>query len=248
MRSLALLIVLIAGNVDVESAPALPLDDWASVLSRFVDDAGRTDFEALARDREALDRYVAWLAKHGPRSTPSEFTSSEAVLAYHINAYNALAMVGVIERGIPRNFSSFFKRARFFRFRKTIVDGDATNLYDYENDVIRPLGDPRVHFALNCMVRSCPRLPRTPFQADTLNAVLEQLSREFFMSKTHLRLDLQARRVAVSAILDFYTEDFVASGKAEDLLSFVNHYRDEPIPAEFQVDFLDYDWEINQQP
>jgi hypothetical protein len=69
------------------------------------------------------------------------------------------------------------------------VDGEKTNLYDYENKVIRPLGDARVHFALNCMVRSCPRLPRTPFKADTLDLVLEQLSHEFFMSEKHLRVD-----------------------------------------------------------
>ena len=85
------------------------------MLTRFVDDAGRTDFEGLAQDHDALIRYVEWLAKHGPRSTPAEFASAEAVLVYHINAYNALAMDGVIERGIPRNFSNFFKRAGFFR-------------------------------------------------------------------------------------------------------------------------------------
>ena len=37
------------------------------------------------------------------------------------------------------------------------------SLYTLENDVIRPLGDERVHFALNCMVVSCPRLPRVAF-------------------------------------------------------------------------------------
>lgn len=115
MRCLVLSLLLIGSIANVEAQTSLPVDDWADVLTRFVDDEGRTDFEGLAQDRDALIRYVEWLAKHGPRSTPAEFASAEAVLVYHINAYNALAMDGVIERGIPRNFSNFFKRARFFR-------------------------------------------------------------------------------------------------------------------------------------
>ena len=248
MKSIVLLLSLLAANANAETAAAQAIDDWTSVLSRFVDDQGRTDFKALAKDDDALRRYIAWVAAHGPRSTPSDFASAEAVLAYHINAYNALAMAGIIERAIPDNFSSLFKRASFFSFRDIVVDGDKTNLYDYENKVIRPLGDPRVHFALNCMVRSCPRLPREPFRADTLDSVLEQLSREFFTNEIHLRVDHGRRRVAVSAILDFYTEDFASSGNARDLIPYINRYREDAIPGEFRVDFLDYDWQINQQP
>ena len=74
-------------------------------------------------------------------------------------------------------------------------------------------------------------------QADTLDAVLEQLSREFFTSENHLRLDHDRRRVAVSAILDFYTKDFASSGQAKDLISYINRYRDEAIPAEYHVGF-----------
>lgn len=224
------------------------LADWSSVLERFVDASGRTDFRALAQDRAALDRYVDWLSSHGPRSTPEAYTSTSDILAYHINAYNALAMHGVIERKIPDNFSSFFKRASFFRFRTIVVDGDETNLYDYENDVIRSLGEPRVHFALNCMVRSCPRLPRQPFVGATLDAELEALTRAFFDDDLHLQLDANRKVVKVSAILDFYTGDFVATGRADDLIPYVNRYLTEPVPADYRVRFLKYDWRINQQP
>ena len=229
-------------------ALAAPLDDWVAVLENHVDEAGRTDFRALAREPETLQRYVAWLAVNGPQSTPADFSSAAAVLAFHINAYNALAMNGVIERGIPNDFSSFFKRASFFRFRAITVDGLRTNLYDYENNVIRPLGEPRVHFVLNCMVRDCPRLPRTPFMAATLEQDLEALTREFLNQPKYVLVDNAIGLVKVSAILDFYTRDFVASGRARDLLPWINRYRDEPLKADHRIEFLDYDWRINQQP
>jgi hypothetical protein len=224
------------------------LEVWARVLDRYVDEDGRTDFRRLAGDRADLDSFVDYLANHGPVSTPAQFDTRDAVLSYHINAYNALAMHGVIERGIPRNFDGFFKRAGFFRFRAIRVDGRETNLYDYENQVIRPLGEARVHFALNCMVRDCPRLPRTPFTAAGLEQELEALTREFFSTAKHIHVDPAKREVAVSAILDFYTEDFVASGRNQDLIGYVNRYRDDPVPGDYRVSFMDYDWTVNQQP
>jgi hypothetical protein len=80
------------------------LEIWGRVLDRYVDEQGRTDFRRLTGDRADLDRFVAYLANHGPVSTPAQFGTSDAVLSYHINAYNALAMHGVIERGVPGDF------------------------------------------------------------------------------------------------------------------------------------------------
>merc|ERR1712093_826904 len=122
-------------------------------------------------------------------------------MAYYINSYNALAMYGVIEKGIPDGFTSFFSRAAFFKFRDVVIGGKVTNLYDFENDVIRPLNEPRAHFALNCMVKDCPRLPQTPFYAETLDDTLEQATREFFGSKKHFYFDDKRKRVYVSEIL-----------------------------------------------
>ena len=230
------------------AAETSALANWQQVLTNFVDSNGRINFRLLATERQGLDDFVAWLANHGPITTPRDFPSDEAIKAYHLNAYNALAMHGVLERDLPANFSSFFKRASFFRFRKIVVDGQSTNLYDYENKIIRPLGDARVHFALNCMVRSCPRLPRKAFEKQTVDATLDDLTREFFATPEHLRINADKRRVAVSAILDFYTKDFVASGKARDLLSFINRYLEQAVPRDYQVTFIDYDWTVNQSP
>lgn len=233
-----------ADSTDVEAALAA----WARVLERHVDSLGRTAFDALAGDRADLDRVVAAVAAVDPQTHPALAGSPDAVLAWHINAYNALAMHGVIEEGIPADFNSFFKRAGFFKFRKVTIGGRQTSLYDYENKVIRPLDEPRVHFALNCMVRDCPRLPREPFLAATVQAQLEAATVEFFASDRHLRVDDAQRRIEVSAILDFYTRDFVASGRRDDLPGYINRYRESPLPADYRVHFMDYDWTVNRQP
>ncbi len=253
--SRALLVVLLPVLAAVNVAGASPagqyaaaLGDWAAVLEQYVDEKGRVNFAALAEDPAPLERYVAAVADYGPASAPADFVDPAAVLAYHINTYNALAMYGVIDRGIPEGFLNFFQRASFFRLRDVVIDGDETSLHAYENKVIRPLGDPRVHFALNCMVKDCPRLPRRPFVAATLDEDLESATREFFSHPRKLAIDHASETIRVSAILDFYTGDFAASGEAADLPAYINRYVDEPLPAGYRVTFFDYDWRINAQP
>jgi len=159
------------------------LGDWAATLERFVDDQGRTDFIALSKDTSQLQRFVDAVGRVSPQSHPELFPSSEEVLAYHINTYNALAMKGVIERDIPKNFSSLFKRASFFKFRRVVIGGKKTNLYDYENKVIRPLGDAfctKLHGSrLPTLTQNVihPRESRTRFTS--------RLSRVFLKTQTH---------------------------------------------------------------
>lgn len=234
--------------VALKQAHKQATQDWEYVLANYVDEEGRTNFKGLSDDIAPLENVVTFIGFASPTATPELFTSPEEVMSYHINSYNALAMFGVIEKGIPEGFTSFFSRAAFFKFRDVVIGGKVTNLYDYENDVIRPLNEPRVHFALNCMVKDCPRLPTTPFYPESLNETLEQLTYEFFNKQKHFYLDDKRKRVYVSEILDFYTEDFVASGKAKDLPQYINQYIEQPIPANYKLRFIDYDWRINAQP
>lgn len=242
-----LLVNLCSQVVQADENYEQAIANWSKVLVKYVDTAGRVDFSALAQNREALDDFVAYIASTSPKSAPELFPEQQDRLAYHLNAYNALAMQGVIEKGIPSGFTSFFKRAAFFKFRKITIGGKKTSLYDYENGVIRAFNEPRIHFALNCMVKDCPRLPREPFLANTLDEQLNSVTREFFNKEKHLRLDREKGIVYLSEILDFYTEDFVSSGRAQDLLSYVNNYLDIPAPDSYRVKFIKYDWRINSQ-
>ena len=215
------------------------------MLQQRVDAQGRVDFAGLAGERADLDRYVAWVYAVSPGNRPELFPTSQHVLAYHLNAYNALAMYAVIESGIPETNAGFGK-VRFFFLRRVKVGGQSLNLRAYENEVIRPLGDSRAHFALNCMSVSCPRLPREPFDAAVLDQQLDREARQFFNEPRNLRVDAAARTIYLSEILDFYPEDFLA--QAPSLVAYVNRYHEPPVPENYTVVFTPYDWTINRQP
>lgn len=222
-----------------------PRERWQRVLTDFVDDQGRVDFDRLASQRADLDAYVAWVNHNGPDNRPALFASPADVLAYHLNAYNALAMHAILDDGIPATLAGLTK-VRFFYFKRVQVAGRSISLYAYENDVIRALKEPRVHFALNCMSVGCPRLPREPFDGRRLDAQLDREARFFFNEPRNLRVDDAARTLQVSEILSFYTADFLAA--APTLAAYINRYRSASVPADYAVQFIAYDWTVNRQP
>jgi hypothetical protein len=234
------LVVLPSAEPD---APALSKPQaqaaWARVLSQYVNERGLVDFAGLAKapqDLHAVVRYVA-TTKVELLATPSER------LSYHINAYNALSMFNVIDLGLPASNASLASRYRFFIGRKHQIGGQTQSLYDYENLVIRKLGEPRIHWALNCSALSCPVLPRQPFTAAMLEAELERESRAFFANPQNLRVDHSTRTVFLSEILNFFPEDFVPVA-APNLIAYVKRYSPMPLDESYRVEFIPYNWTI----
>ena len=251
-RLLCALAVLLAGCAQLVPAPegaaftdrAAAEAAWARVLDQRVDERGRVDFAGLERDHADLDRFVSWVYAVGPNNRPELFASRAEVLAYHLNAYNALAMYSILAAGRPRSLSEY-GLLRFFYLRRVAVGGEAMSLYRYENKVIRPMGEERVHFALNCMAASCPRLPRAPFRAATLDAALAGESTRFLDEPRNVAVDAARRKLRLSAIFNFYPEDFRAA--APGLIAYVNRHRAEQVPVDYGIEFIDYDWTVADQ-
>ena len=229
------------------AASAVSLDEaragYARVLQRHVNDQGQVDFAALRDDTSdaglgALEAYLQAIAATPLDAAPTP----RARLAHMVNAYNALSMYNVIASGIPPSHNGFAK-VRFFVLRKFVIGGTPMSLYDFENSIIRKLGEPRVHFALNCSAVSCPVLPRAVFTAGRLDEELERETRIFFARASNLRIDDAQRTVFFNEILKFYTEDFVPA-HGLNLIAYAQRYTDRQIPADYAIAFSPYDWTI----
>ena len=220
---------------------------WAAVLGRFVDDQGRVDFEGVRDRPDDLHVYVRYVSQTSPKRQPDRFALDRDRLAFYINSYNALSMYNILDTGIPDTLAAL-RKIRFFFLKKLVVGGEALSLYKYENEIIRKLGDERIHFALNCMSAGCPRLPRKPFTAKGLDAELNAEAHRFFGEERNVRVDAAARKVYLSEILKFYTEDFLR--KSPNLIAYANRYRsaDKKLPEDYEVEFIAYDWTVNIQP
>jgi hypothetical protein len=212
---------------------------WNRVLTEFVDDNGLVDFARLAQKKSGLKQYVYYISV-----TPiTRFSSSQARLAHYINSYNALSMYNVIDLGIPDSNASLLARYNFFIRRKFVIGGETMSLYDYENKVIRAVGDSRVHWALNCSALGCPTLPRNAFTAENLDAELDREARKFFSQPRNLRVDHEKREVWLSEIFQLFPEDFVPK-HGENFIDYANKYVATPIPRDYAIRIIPYDWTI----
>jgi len=217
---------------------------WADVLAKYVDSDGYIDFYVLEKNILNLQNYVGYIQAHGPKSQPEEFNTPEKKLAYYINSYNALSMYNVIDSHQTKSNSGFAK-VKFFFLKKFEIDGEKMSLLSYENDIIRKVGEPRIHFALNCMSVGCPRLPATPFDSKNLEKQLQDGAIEFFNNPKQMYIDDAKQTVYLSEILKFYSEDFASSRSG--LIEYVNKYAKKKAPHNYKVEFIPYDWTIIHQ-
>jgi hypothetical protein len=174
-------------------------EDFDRVLYRFVDDQGRVDYAALKRDARDLERYYLFLSAYSPDSHPALFPTESSKLAYWLNAYNAaviktvltyypLSSVGDIKPPLLLFFLP--QQSGFFLFQRATFGGSTTSLYFLEHWVIRRrFADPRVHFALNCASRGCPRLPRQAFTAEHLDEQLDHETRKFLAEERNFTIN-----------------------------------------------------------
>ena len=230
--------------------------DWNLVLSTFVDDRGAVDYAALARAPQALDRFLAAVERTSPDSEPALFPTRNDQLAYYLNAYNASVFRGVLARGPEKDSvwkGGLVSGYSFFVGTDIVLGGVKTNLKKLEDKTVRGrFADPRIHAALNCASRGCPRLARKAFEPATLDAELDAAMREFVSEGRNVSVDTAARRVTLSKIFMWFEGDFLAfeknQGKANPtLVDYVNRYRaaDAQVPRDLRVGFAEYDKSLN---
>jgi hypothetical protein len=239
------------------------------VQSRFVDERGLVDYRGLTRDPADLERYQLALTSRSPDSDPELFPAREEQLAYWINAYNASVLSAVVAHYPIRSVTDVktpfplrlvSDKIGFFFLQEITLGGEEMSLHSLENSVIRGRFDePRVHFALNCASRGCPRLPRSAFTGAELDDQLDREARRFFAEERNLRIDHTERVVLLSSILEWYEDDFTdwlaarRPDRPATLLEYVALYAPPERAADLQrardyeIRFVPYDWSLNDQ-
>jgi hypothetical protein len=212
----------------------------AQVLEQCVRSDGTVSFAALTKVRGNLNRYLVHVAETSPMNRPKSFATDAERLAYYINSFHGLLLSGLLELG-PATSSTGDAQRKVLK-KKFVIGGEDMSLSNYLDKVIRKAGDPRVHFAISRITVGSPRLRPEPYSADDLDSELETAARAFLGSDDHVRVDSAEGIVYVSGILKWYEKDFVGDGENAQLIEYINRYRDEPVPSDLKLKFIDHDW------
>ncbi len=228
-------------------------DDWDALLRRYVDESGAVDYagwKGAAADVHALDEYLALLS----RGDPQQHATREAQLAFWINAYNALTIRGILREYPTASIQQHAALLWGFNIWRDLLlhVGDSDySLGWIEHELLRPLHEPRIHFAIVCASRGCPRLLNRAYTAAELEARLDWNSRAFFADSQKLAYDASTSRLRLSPILKWYAADFGPDQAA--MLTAIAPYLPADVSRQLQsggtvrVDYLDYDWSLNEQ-
>lgn len=239
-------------------------------------DSGNVDYARIGKN----GLYKAYRqATYGLRGLNLQsLNTREQKLAFWINLYNALIVDAVIRfdiRKSVREAGGFFLKAAYniggYRFSADDIEhgilranaghpaipGPQFGADDPRLAFVLDRFDHRIHFALVCASESCP--PINVYEAASIDEQLT-LAAQNFVNGGSFRIDLNAKKVHLSKIFQWYAPDFggtllnmVGLGDFSTVLRTAGQYLvDSPQktavlehPQEFNVKIDRYDWSLN---
>lgn len=197
-------------------------------------------YKALKASPQKLHAYLDTLAAVTKRQFAS-WTEAQQ-LAFGFNLYNAATLKLIVDhypvksiRDIGNIFRGPWKQ-KVVRFR-----GEKITLDDLEHGFLRQeYNEPRLHVALVCAAIGCPPLRTEAYVADRLDEQLNDQSRTFLQSPKGLVVDRVNGKAHISSIFKWYGDDFPS------VRDFVSRHSGHDLTG-LEIDYLDYDWSLNEQ-
>ena len=216
--------------------------EWDVLVKKHVSKNGMVDYQGFLKDKKQLQVYLDKLSANKPTSK----WSKNEKMAFWINAYNAFTVklildhypinsIKDIKKGIP--FVNSVWDITFIPMGKEKID-----LNYIEHSILRKeFKDPRIHAAINCASFSCPLLRNEAYYASRLDEQLNDAMRRFVNDSERNQLDKS--NIKISKIFSWFGGDFKLNGLS--VVDYLNKYAKKRVQPNAKIDFLEYQWELN---
>ncbi len=224
---------------EVEEEYVAPFLDqpWTNLLQKHVSEDGKVNYKSFKNDRDFLKMYLDDLSDPILLET---WDASEQ-LAYWLNVYNAFTVKLIIDHYPMQSIKEIKTLKEPWDFRFIKIKEKWYTLNDIEHKILRKMGDPRIHFGINCASFSCPPLLNEAFTGKKVDEQLEKLAYNFINDPTRNRITPNA--IEISKIFRWFASDFKTSGT---LIDFLNKYSKVNINSTAKKSFMKYDWSLNE--
>lgn len=231
------------------TASAALESQWDALARRHIAPGRIGNVELNVVDYAAIARDPQWPALLKAMASAAEPTNARERMAFWINAYNVMAIKVVLTK-YP---TTSIKDAggwitAVWDIDAGVVAGKMRTLTEIEHQILRPMGDARIHAAIVCASVSCPPLRAEAFAAARLDEQLDHQMRVWLANEqVGLRLEDGGRTLRVSSIFKWFEEDFVkneGSAKAY-VLKYMPEAKRAQVKPDARLAHLDYDWTLN---
>ena len=223
--------------------PTLWADAYAQLLTKYVKADQIQGIQVAAVD------YAGWAGDplhpkamqelQATRLLLDSQTSAAEAMAFWINAYNLLTIDLITqnqEKQSIRNLGTWYRNV--WKTHHWRLNGQKVTLHQIEHEILRPMGDARIHFAINCASLSCPDLRDEPYRAERLSVQLDDQAQRF-LGQPNKGFQWSNGEAQISKIFDWFEEDFDANGGVKAYLSSQSN---QPINS---IRYLPYKWALN---
>lgn len=209
-------------------------DAFNTLLKKYVNSSGEVNYAGFKKQKGDLEKYLKDLEEN---TVQNDWSRNEK-MAYWINLYNAATIKLVLDH-YPVSSIRDINAGNPWDKRWIKVGSKTYTLNEIENSILRPkFSDPRIHFAVNCAAKSCPRLMNQAFTASNLNKLLDENARWFINNATFN--SITARSVKISKIFEWYSADF------GNIIDYLNKYSKTTIKSNAKVSYEEYNWDLNK--
>lgn len=235
-----------------EPARAFDFSAWDTMLKKYVDPktisgirVHAVDYRQIKQDAQfdrLLDRLQAF--------EPSRLQTRDDQLSFWINVYNIMA-VKMIRDHLPvksiKDIGGLFRTV--WKIPVGFVGAKERTLHEIEHEILRKMGEPRIHTAIVCASVSCPDLREEAYVPARLHFQLDdQMSKFLRHPDKGLRIEREEGRIYLSSIFKWFDADFEAQGGT---LSFIAGYlapKDRTLlqTQSLKVAYMDYNWDLNK--
>lgn len=216
------------------SAQKIDHSKWTEILQLYVAENGDVNYKKMQKNRDTFKVYLNDLASNPPKDS----WSNSEIKAYWINAYNAFTVQLVLDNYPIKSIKDISEPWGQMFFK---IGGKSMSLNTIEHEILRPMGDPRIHFAIVCASESCPKLLNYAYESETLNDQLDQAAKEFINDAS--KNSLTASEITISKIFKWFKSDFP---KGDDFISYLNNYSIVKLFPETKINYQNYNWSLNE--
>lgn len=235
------LLVFILASSCVQSQNKFDHSKWNALLKKYVDENGLVDYKGIESE-ESFTEYIDLIAE----ADVGNF-SRNGRLAFYINAYNACVVKNVLDNWpveSPLKVDGFFKKIKF------TVAGENLTLDEIEHKKTLQIDPVFPHFGLVCAAVSCPKLIPFAYDADNVNEQLRKNAKDFLSDENKNYLDKESNTLYLSQIFKWFESYFI--NEYDSVLEFAAKYLPENdakfvIDNKVDVEYLEYNWELNKQ-
>lgn len=231
MRKLLLFVFFISFTVNSQTIDYKICNDF---LKKHVSPLGVVDYDKVLKNMDQLNLITSNFSKISPNKS---WTENE-VKTFWINVYN-INVVKLFAENYPLKSINYIRDP--FQMKFISFDGEKISLEHIVNEILKPLNDPRIHFALYNTAISSPILKNTAYAAETVEDDLNIATHNYIndISKNTIGL----KNSSLSKIFEWNITDFMGNNT---IVSFINYFSNIKISDDTKISFREYDWNLHK--